>query len=192
MDILPGFKLCRKGVHQYPADKKRCPKCRQAANEKWNRANKEKRRKHQEAYRNTHPDRIKKSREKYKETNPLGFQNARKKWEENKQQKARILKREWRLLHKGQVNSWRAKSRALKKQATPDWASKKAIEEIYQKAAELTKATGIPHEVDHVYPLQSKYLCGLHIETNLQILTREQNRAKGNRTWPGQLDCQKD
>jgi len=192
MNILPGFKLCRKGLHQYPVNKKRCPKCRQAINEKWNKANKEKRRKHQEKYRNTYPDRVKKAREKYKEVNPLGFQNARKKWEENNKQRVRALKREWRLSHKGQVNSWLAKRRASKKQATPPWANKKSIEGIYQKAAELTDATGIKYEVDHIYPLQSKYMCGLHVETNLQILTREQNRAKSNRTWPGQLDCQKD
>lgn len=27
MDILPGFKLCRKKLHQYPADKRTCPEC---------------------------------------------------------------------------------------------------------------------------------------------------------------------
>jgi hypothetical protein len=192
MDILPGFKLCRKGLHQYPAGKKRCPKCRQFLNEKWNKANKEKRRKHQEKYRNTHPDRIKKSQEKYKETNSLGFQKARKKWEGKNKDKLRESKRKWRLLNKGRVNSWCAKRRAFKKQAIPPWANKKSIEQVYKKAAELTKKTGIKHEVDHIYPLQSKYMCGLHVETNLQILTREQNRAKSNRIWPGQFDCQKD
>lgn len=32
MDILPGFKLCRKGLHQYPADKQTCPECRKNRN----------------------------------------------------------------------------------------------------------------------------------------------------------------
>jgi hypothetical protein len=32
MDILPGFKLCRKNLHQYPADKRTCPECRRNSN----------------------------------------------------------------------------------------------------------------------------------------------------------------
>jgi len=41
------------------------------------------------------------------------------------------------------------------------------------------------YEVDHIYPLQSKWMCGLHCEANLQILTESQNASKGNRWWPG-------
>jgi len=45
--------------------------------------------------------------------------------------------------------------------------------------------------VDHIYPLKSNYMCGLHVENNLQIISASENTKKGNRAWPGQLDCQK-
>lgn len=60
------------------------------------------------------------------------------------------------------------------------WANKSAIEAIYKRAAMLSLITGIPHEVDHIVPLRSKHVNGLHCETNLQILTRAANRKKAN------------
>ena len=36
-------------------------------------------------------------------------------------------------------------------------------------------------EVDHVVPLQSKFVCGLHCEANLQVITKSKNASKCNR-----------
>jgi hypothetical protein len=58
------------------------------------------------------------------------------------------------------------------------WADKTAIKAIYAEAARLTRETGVPHEVDHVVPVQGREVCGLHVENNLQIITREANRRK--------------
>lgn len=63
----------------------------------------------------------------------------------------------------------------------PNWADRDAIKAIYRKCAEITKATGIDHEVDHIVPLRGKNVCGLHIHQNLQILTREENARKSNK-----------
>lgn len=59
--------------------------------------------------------------------------------------------------------------------ATPPWADRAAIKAIYVEA----RAKGL--HVDHIVPLKSKLVCGLHVETNLQLLTPEENRRKGNR-----------
>ncbi len=66
-------------------------------------------------------------------------------------------------------------------QATPPWADISAIRAIYREAARLTKATGEPHHVDHVVPLISPVVCGLHTQSNLQVLPASINLSKGNR-----------
>ena len=66
-------------------------------------------------------------------------------------------------------------------QATPPWADISAIRSIYREAARLTKATGEPHHVDHVVPLISPVVCGLHTQSNLQVLPASINLSKGNR-----------
>jgi hypothetical protein len=65
--------------------------------------------------------------------------------------------------------------------ATPPWADLKAIEQFYIRAAEVTKLTGIKHHVDHIYPLKSPIMCGLHVEANLQIIPAAVNLRKSNR-----------
>ena len=66
------------------------------------------------------------------------------------------------------------------KQATPSWVDKLAIEEIYVKARMLTDSTGVKHEVDHIIPIKGDTVSGLHVEYNLQILTKKENRSKWN------------
>ncbi len=77
-----------------------------------------------------------------------------------------------------------ASRRALKVKSTPIWANEIEIKNVYEKAAELTRDSGIKHEVDHIVPLKSKLVCGLHNEFNLQALTLKANRSKHNRHWP--------
>jgi len=95
---------------------------------------------------------------------------------------------EWSRNNRDSINERVARRVALKAQAIPPWADLQAIRAVYARAAELTTLTGVPHEVDHFYPLQSKVVCGLHTEANLQILTQAENISKLNRMpedWAG-------
>ena len=69
-------------------------------------------------------------------------------------------------------------------QATPPWADQEKIRRIYEMRDIATEMTGIQHHVDHLVPLVSDRVCGLHVENNLQVSTATDNIAKGNRSWP--------
>lgn len=73
---------------------------------------------------------------------------------------------------------------AAKLRALPVWADRKKMAEIYARAQILTIETGIPYEVDHIVPLVSQLVCGLHCEANLRPWPRLENRRKHNLTWP--------
>lgn len=90
----------------------------------------------------------------------------------------------WGSFTQAERSAMRARARAARLDATPAWLTKKDIEDIdfvYSTAAKLTDETGIPHEVDHIVPLQGKKVCGLHVAWNLEAIPASVNRAKGNK-----------
>jgi hypothetical protein len=75
--------------------------------------------------------------------------------------------------HKSDYIARSAQRRAIAKQATPKWANLLKIKEIY-----LQCPPG--YHVDHIIPLKSDIVCGLHVENNLQYLPAADNLQKSN------------
>lgn len=67
------------------------------------------------------------------------------------------------------------------RRATPQWSDREAVERIYAEARLATEQTGILHCVDHIVPIGGRYVCGLHVEYNLQVIPWLDNLRKGNR-----------
>lgn len=80
--------------------------------------------------------------------------------------------------------------RAAERRATPLWADSKAMRNAYRAAEELTLETGVTHSADHIVPLRSPWVCGLHVENNLCVLPLLDNVQKSNRHWPDEWEVQ--
>ena len=89
--------------------------------------------------------------------------------------------RRWAKDNRDKKNTINANRRAAKLQRTVAWGNKDLIDDVYARAQRLTEATGIPMEVDHIYPLQGAMVSGLHVENNLQILPKAVNASKSNK-----------
>ena len=98
--------------------------------------------------------------------------------------KARARSLAWTRDNPDKNRAHAALRRARLLRATPAWADPRAIAKIYARAVRKTRETGEPWHVDHIVPLRSKYVCGLHCEANLRVIPGAENCSKGNRHWP--------
>lgn len=103
-----------------------------------------------------------------------------------------ILKKQanYRKLNPEIIRAYCAKHRAAKLKRMVAWADLNKIKEVYADCEEVNLAASTAgctekFVVDHVIPLQGKFVSGLHIETNLQIITASDNLTKGNKFIPG-------
>lgn len=109
---------------------------------------------------------------------------ASDKWRFSNPESVKQNSRKWAKENPGKRNAQTMKRIAAKKQATPPWLTKehyREIEAFYIESSRLTIETGIPHEVDHIVPLQGKAVRGLHVPWNLKVVTRTKNRQYSNR-----------
>lgn len=119
-------------------------------------------------------------------------------WSKNNREQSRAIKTKWRINNSEKMNDIRKewsknnpeylvfncrKYQVSKLNAIPKWANNKNILAIYKESRRLSLETGIQHHVDHIVPITSDIVCGLHCEANLQILTFSENIKKGNRHW---------
>jgi hypothetical protein len=75
-------------------------------------------------------------------------------------------------LKTGVGNAQTARRKACKLQASVSWGQE-GITDFYKKCPE-------GFQVDHIIPLQGKFVCGLHVLDNLQYLSTLENQKKNN------------
>lgn len=90
----------------------------------------------------------------------------------------------WKANNKMQVRADTKARRRKHREATPHWLTRKQkseIRQLYQIAITMTQTTGERYVVDHIVPLRSPEVCGLHVPWNLRVITQEENLKKSNK-----------
>jgi 5-methylcytosine-specific restriction endonuclease McrA len=96
----------------------------------------------------------------------------------------RAYRNAWKQANTDQVLADNKVRRRKHRQATPPWITQKQkseIRQLYQIAITMSKTTGERYVVDHIIPLRSDYVCGLHVPWNLRVITQEENLKKSNK-----------
>lgn len=165
-----------------------CKGCRSKQAHDYQVDNRDKRRKWSAKWRAENPER-------QRELNATSHARNRKKRNadsrEYRKNNLEYMRELGKLWSKNNPDKWKvtkASRRAAKRRAIPDWSNDEfedfAIREMYELSRIRKELTGIDWHVDHIVPLKSKKVCGLHCLANLQIITGSENMSKGNRVWP--------
>lgn len=99
-------------------------------------------------------------------------------------EKVATTKKKYVSSNRARINAYAAYRRIAKLNRTPLWLTKfdkLKIQCFYSVAAMLTRENGEEWHVDHVIPLQGRFVSGLHVPSNLQVIRGEENMAKHNK-----------
>lgn len=140
-----------------------CMECNRVKYKSWLSKNRERKNKADKNWREENRDRH--------------LESARAWKDENKELNRKIVK-DWRIENHSHIISYNASKRARCRMATPSWYDGKEVSAIYKDAKSKSM------EVDHIIPLNSDFVCGLHFQGNMQLLTKRENAKKKNYYWP--------
>jgi hypothetical protein len=96
----------------------------------------------------------------------------------------RIYQKAWKERNTVWVRADTKARRRKHRLATPKWLTREQkgqIRELYKIAITMTKTTGEQYVVDHIVPLRSEFVCGLHVPWNLRVIPRQENLLKSNK-----------
>ena len=148
------------------------------------------------AYREANKERISAKGKAWYKANKESKIASSKAWNKDNHEKALENTRAWKALHKEEVkthsNNWgkvnpdkvnakTARRRALKLKLIPKHlkncrVEKQRVLDIHKLCLLISRATGIQHHVDHMWPLSDK---GPEWSGNMQIITAYENLSKG-------------
>lgn len=128
-------------------------------------------------------EKISEQKKKYWNDNKDYFSMKAKELYETQREERIDKAQEWAEANRGKSNAIKSKNKIKRSLRVPSWLDEDdlwLIEQFYITAKERTEHYGIEFEVDHIIPLNGKYVSGLHVPENLQVITRYENNRKSN------------
>lgn len=175
--------LTAKQRAKYAAD----PEKHRNANRQWRAANLEKARASSNKWRAANPEFHRALTAAWVAKNKDRVREKAKIWTENNRASTYARTCRWRERNPEKALSFNAARRAALLLRVPGWLTRedfRTMEAFYEEAVRKSAETGIPHQVDHIFPLQGELISGLHVPANLQVLTAEENLRKSNKWVP--------
>jgi transposase len=150
-----------KPVSEFYVSRPECKECTKAKS-KLNRKSKEERTEYNKQYWAKNKARLTQANKEYYEAN---------------KEKLRQQMKDYYRNNKSAFLAYNSNRRAALLNATPKWADLNEIKYIYELAQKRDLV------VDHMIPLNNKFVCGLHTPDNLRCISHEWNAAKSNKFY---------
>jgi len=123
----------------------------------------------------------------YNRSNPEKHRASVRAWKATNSEKDKVRQAAYRKSNPEKFVSYAQKRRSMRLKAVPAWAND-FDDFVMEEASELARLrqslTGFKWHVDHIVPLKSSLVCGLHWAANLQVIPASANISKSNRHWP--------
>jgi hypothetical protein len=143
-------------------------------------ANKDRTKVTKKAWREANKEKVAANVSAYKEANKDRIKVTMKAWREANKEKVAANKKAWAVANADKVTADVSRRRARKLKLIPKHlkncpVEKQRVLDIFKLRSLISKATGIEHHVDHMWPLSDG---GPHWSGNLQIITAYENISK--------------
>lgn len=184
--------MCEKDELEFFSDKSKkdglsslCKICKTASAKAWVSRNPEKVKAYKAAYASVAENRAAKNAraKEYRAENADAIREYhRNRWASQKDRVYEINRRWW-VDNPAKTSGYKQKRRAANAKAyfSPTECDEFLLTEVYALRDMRTASTGIKWEVDHVIPLVSGEVCGLHTWWNLRVIPMRENRVKSNK-----------
>jgi hypothetical protein len=109
------------------------------------------------------------------------FREKNRRYGKENLEKKRASVKSWSEKNRDKVRATAMRRYTKKLHATPPWLTESDnewINAIYKIATKMQEQSGIKMAVDHIVPLQSKIVCGLHVPWNLRVISFSENSGK--------------